>query len=34
MKQKLLALAAVLALCFSLAGCTISTPDTVGTIGG
>ena len=34
MKRKLLALASALALCFSLAGCTISTPDTVGTIGG
>ena len=33
MKQKLLALASTLALCFSLAGCTISTPDTVGTVG-
>lgn len=34
MKQKLLAFAAALALCFALAGCTISTPDTVGSIGG
>ena len=34
MKQKLLALASALALCFSLAGCHISTPDTVGAIGG
>ena len=33
MKQKLLTLATVLALCISLAGCTISTPDTVGTVG-
>ena len=33
MKQKLLTLATVLALCLSLAGCTISTPDTVGTVG-
>ncbi len=34
MKRKLLALASALALCLSLAGCTISTPDTVGTING
>lgn len=34
MKQKLLALASALALCLSLAGCHISTPATVGTIGG
>ena len=34
MKQKLLALASALALCFSLAGCHTSTPDTVGSIGG
>ena len=34
MKQKLLALASALALCLSLAGCHISTPATVGAIGG
>lgn len=34
MKQKLLALAAALVLCFALAGCTLSTPDTVGSVGG
>ena len=33
MKKKLLALVCALALVFSLAGCTISTPDTVGKIG-
>ncbi len=33
MKKKLLALVCALALIFSLAGCTISTPDTVGRIG-
>ena len=33
MKKKLLALVCALALVFSLAGCTISTPDTVGSIG-
>ena len=33
MKNKFLALLCVLALVFSLAGCTISTPDTVGKIG-
>ena len=33
MKTKLLALVCALALVFSLAGCTISTPDTVGSIG-
>jgi hypothetical protein len=33
MKQKILALAAALALCVSLASCTISTPDSVGSIG-
>ena len=33
MKKKLLALVCALALIFSLAGCTISTPDTVGKIG-
>ena len=34
MKKKLLALVCALALTFSLAGCVISTPDTVGKIGG
>lgn len=34
MKQRILAWAAALALCFALAGCTLSTPDTVGSIGG
>ena len=33
MKQKLLALVCALALVVSLAGCVISTPDTVGKIG-
>ena len=33
MKNKLLALLCALALVFSLAGCTLSTPDTVGKIG-
>ena len=33
MKKKLLALVCALALTFSFAGCTISTPDTVGSIG-
>ena len=33
MKKKLLALVCALALTFSLAGCVISTPDTVGKIG-
>ena len=33
MKQKLFALIAAAAMVFSLAGCVISTPDTVGTIG-
>ena len=33
MKKKLLALVCALALVFSFAGCTISTPDTVGSIG-
>ena len=33
MKKKLIALVCALALVFSLAGCTISTPDSVGTIG-
>ena len=33
MKKKLLALVCALALTFSFAGCTISTPDTVGKIG-
>ena len=33
MKKKLLALVCALALVFSLAGCTLSTPDTVGSIG-
>jgi len=33
MKKKLFALVCALALIFSLAGCTISTPDTVGKIG-
>ena len=33
MKKKLLALVCALALAFSFAGCTISTPDTVGSIG-
>ena len=33
MKKKLLALVCALALVFSLAGCTLSTPDTVGKIG-
>ena len=33
MKNKLIALLCALALVFSLAGCTISTPDTVGKIG-
>jgi len=33
MKKKILALVCALALVFSLAGCTISTPDTVGKIG-
>ena len=33
MKKKLLALVCALALTFSLAGCVISTPDTVGRIG-
>lgn len=33
MKQKLLALVCALALVFSLAGCVISTPDTVGSLG-
>ena len=33
MKKKLLALVCALALTFSLAGCVISTPDTVGSIG-
>ncbi len=33
MKQKIFALAAALALCLALAGCTLSTPDTVGTVG-
>lgn len=33
MKKKLLALACALCLCVSLAGCTISTPASVGTIG-
>ena len=34
MKQKLLALVCALALVVSLAGCVISTPDTVGSLGG
>lgn len=34
MKQKLFALLTALALCLALAGCTLSTPDTVGSIGG
>ena len=33
MKKKLLALVCALALVFSLAGCSLSTPDTVGRIG-
>ena len=33
MKKKLFALVCALALTFSFAGCTISTPDTVGSIG-
>ena len=33
MKKKLLALICALALVFSLVGCTISAPDTVGSIG-
>ena len=33
MKKKILALICALALIFSLAGCTISTPDSVGSIG-
>ena len=33
MKKKILALVCALALTFSLAGCTLSTPDTVGSIG-
>ncbi len=33
MKQKLLALMTALALCFGLAGCNISTPATVGSLG-
>ena len=33
MKQKLLALVCALALVVSLAGCVISTPDTVGSLG-
>ena len=33
MKKKLLALICALALVFSLVGCTISAPDTVGKIG-
>ena len=33
MKKKLLALVCALALTFSFAGCTISAPDTVGSIG-
>lgn len=33
MKQKLLALVCALTLVVSLAGCVISTPDTVGSIG-
>ena len=33
MKKKLLALVCALALTFSFAGCTISTPDAVGSIG-
>ena len=33
MKKKLFALVCALALTFSLAGCTLSTPDSVGTIG-
>ncbi len=33
MKKKLLALVCALALTFSLAGCGLSTPDTVGSIG-
>ena len=33
MKKKLIALVCALALTFSLAGCVISTPDTVGKIG-
>ena len=33
MKKKLPALLCALALILSLAGCVISTPDTVGTIG-
>lgn len=34
MKQKIFALLTALALCVALAGCTISTPDMVGAIGG
>lgn len=34
MKQKIFALFTALALCVALAGCTISTPDTAGTVGG
>ena len=34
MKQKLFALVCALALVFSLTGCVLSTPDTVGSIGG
>ena len=33
MKQKILALLCAVALTFSLAGCVISTPDTVGSLG-
>jgi hypothetical protein len=34
MKQKILALATTLALCIALVGCSLSTPESVGTVGG